>query len=710
MIEIMRKNSLGFLFFFLFIVGLALAGGRYWHYKKLLSTIFSNAQHNALLKTNQAVEAIDAFLTELIPLTQSIANTLSNTAMTDEQIITLLQEQKSAELFGLGVAFLPQEHLQNKKFAPYIHEQAGKQQVSYIEQTYDYTTPESTWFHEPMRYGEQFNKPYFGQVADTVLIEYAVPFYNPKTKNIAGIAFASQSVEHLQHLLSSTYRDTTGYSFIISQDGTVLSHPMHHLVRSQTNIVDLAQQTKNKKLKQAVKKALQGKSLEGVFYYNEINNTPSWLFCKKMPQTGLILCYSFDINELIFDQEIDNKHLPDLQRKWCMQLMIILAFSLIALICFIAFWYEMTPLTLWLVSAAISLLLTITLCALWYITYQFPDYTRTTQLVRNKHQLNQLLSSASTYEKTRYQSQQVYTVPTGIFINQLQFNGPDALTVVAYIWQRYHHELHKTLSQGFILPQARRPRIQEIGRMNNNTVETVLWLVEATVNQQLSYSTYPFDAKDLRLEIWHKDFDKNVILTPDFDSYRLLNIHALAGIDPSIDLGGWKINGSYFGYQAADYATNFGMYKIGPYGMYSYIDPSTHFEYFFNVMTQRNLIDTVIADLIPLIVIAAVLFMVLITSIPQGYGVLGSCAGILFAIIVEHSRFRSKAASQQLVYFENLYLVMYVATALVAIVSLLYLQRIMFRFIQYRSNLISQLLYWPLVLTTTIIITVYYLY
>ena len=309
-----------------------------------------------------------------------------------------------------------------------------------------------------------------------------------------------------------------------------------------------------------------------------------------------------------------------------------------------------------------------------------------------------------------FQYEQATYVQTGIFINHLQFIAENKIAIVAYIWQRYIDGVHDNISRGFIVPQATSITATEISRTKEKKVETIIWLVQATLNQHLNYARYPFDVKDLQIQLWHKDFDKNIILVPDLDSYRLINPRSLPGLSPGAYLAGWNIQGSHFGYKKNDYNTTFGMYTYGPFGIYQHIERSTTPELYFNITVNRRLIDTIIADLLPLIVIAVLLFVILLTSVKQGYAVLGSCTSVFFGLVFAQVRFRVKIPSYQLVYFENFYFLMYAAILAIVIVSILHLLELPLPFIRYRRNIIAKLLYWPILLVVLIIITMYYLY
>lgn len=133
-----------------------------------------------------------------------------------------------------------------------------------------------------------------------------------------------------------------------------------------------------------------------------------------------------------------------------------------------------------------------------------------------------------------------------------------------------------------------------------------------------------------------------------------------------------------------------------------------HFpELYFNIELKRNFIGPLISDMIPMIVVAFLVFSVLIISTTNkekiglfGFNtsaVLGYCAALFFVLIVSHVHLRENLAIMGLYYIESFYFVMYLAILAVSINSIIFASQAKFAFVQYKDNLIAKLLYWPLI-------------
>ena len=301
-------------------------------------------------------------------------------------------------------------------------------------------------------------------------------------------------------------------------------------------------------------------------------------------------------------------------------------------------------------------------------------------------------------------------IPTGIFINNVQFVSANQIQISAYIWQRFTDGLHDNIPRGPMLPQATDVAMNEVSRIKAGNTEIFLWEVYAKLNQFSLFDQYPFDTKALRIQLWHRYSKENDILVPDLNAYQLLTPRSLPGIDNDVYLPGWNVIATHFGYQTVNYSSNLGNYLTGPFGIYHSVDKSEVPELFFDILVVRRLLDTVVSDFLPISVIAFLLFIILLTSVQQGYAVIGSCASVFFATVIAHVRFRGKIPRAQIVYFESFYFMMYLAILIILLVILLYQLEFKIPFIRYRQNMISKILYWPVLFTSLAIITMIYLY
>ena len=197
----------------------------------------------------------------------------------------------------------------------------------------------------------------------------------------------------------------------------------------------------------------------------------------------------------------------------------------------------------------------------------------------------------------------------------------------------------------------------------------------------------------------HKDHYKNVILTPDFDAYNLINTASQPGLDENLFVSGWNIQGSFFEYNLHNYNTNF--------GIENYIGTKNYPELYFTIIMNRQFIDVLVNNFIVPFVVALLLFLVHLLIV-EGFNVLqvvAACSSFLFVIIVNQINLRSKILTSGIVYLEYFYFVLYIFIMVVAINAILYRQNKNISWIQYKHSLISKLLHWPGMLSLLLMLT-----
>jgi hypothetical protein len=371
--------------------------------------------------------------------------------------------------------------------------------------------------------------------------------------------------------------------------------------------------------------------------------------------------------------------------------------------------------TWWSMSTAVSIVLIIVLVKLWIHMNQF--VVEPTQLV-NEQAVNaylqenwedHIVAQAGHIEPTM-------KVKTGLFIQSLKFFNSTEVNITGYIWQRYQNGLHDSIKPspgevGFILPEqvdsSFEPR--EAYRVSTANEEIIGWYFEATVRQPFDYATYPFDHKTVWVRMWHKQFSHNIILVPDFDAYKATGAAEIFGIEENIVLDTWERENTYFDYNLSSYDTDFGIPNyIGQQGF-----PELH----YNFVVRRKFENAFIVYLLPLFLVATLLFAGLLTvsaddelSSRLGFdtsGFIAGCSVLFFVVMLAHIQLREQFAGSSIVYIEYFYILMYLLLVLATVNTYLFSIRPKrgCGFILYQDNIVVKVGYWPVVLGSLILIT-----
>jgi hypothetical protein len=72
-------------------------------------------------------------------------------------------------------------------------------------------------------------------------------------------------------------------------------------------------------------------------------------------------------------------------------------------------------------------------------------------------------------------------IPTGLYIQSVEFTGPYTLEVSGQIWQRYANNLPKDITKGVFLPEAKeQPTLKEVYRKQLGNEEVTSWTFRGT--------------------------------------------------------------------------------------------------------------------------------------------------------------------------------------------------------------------------------------
>ena len=681
-------------------------------YLKKTATASRNALAQATYTTQQTTTQINRFINTLETETKKLAAALSNTT-DDTQLIEKELRTKPAFITGVGIVSF--NTTDGQAVGYYFVEKNGQQQLISLADKATFLTNPEPFFELLKKSAQTYTGPLVDPFTEEKVLLYAQII---ATKDTTTLVFATQSLYHLQHVLNTLSTGKQGYWFIADSNSQIITHPRTIFTQQPTFLQDFVKTTDTPALA-----TLITSSKGTLTYKNEVTNQPSWLIFEKIAPTGWILCGVFEQLQAQISHN-ENRHYLMIICIGILVLFLLLMF-IITLFCTTARAHQ------WMLAILASCACMATIGALWYIANKHPVFTNydkahSIKPIENKVELYTFLDNLQSkkapeienlvddkkldyYLAYRYKLGRY--IPTGTFIHYMHFVSESQVQIVGYVWQRYFDGTHDGIVRGFVLPQATSDAsITEVFHKKVERQETIIWRVNATLNQNFSYTRYPFDTREITIQLWHADFGQNIILVPDLDSYPLLTTTSLPGLSANAYIPNWQFESSYFGYQNYLYNSLFGLYTYGPFGIYNLFNKSYTPELHFVATTQRLLMDTLIDDLLPLFLIALLLFVVFLTDIGHGYQVFAAYASIFFGIVVAQLHFRGKIPSNQLVYLENIYVIMYLALIITLMFTLLKLENTDPNSPGARKGKIAEILYWPILLSAIIILTVFYLY
>jgi hypothetical protein len=363
----------------------------------------------------------------------------------------------------------------------------------------------------------------------------------------------------------------------------------------------------------------------------------------------------------------------------------------------------------WSVSALVSLGCLIAVGTMWVRAYTVAPAPADT-VVTSQDEVTRYL--AALMPAPERGSEPPVFIPTGLYIESIQFKGPYNVQVSGYVWQRYPNDLPKDLvpkgeDVGFVMPEAQYARFFKVYQAQQGNEELIGWSFFATLREQFDYEEYPLDRQQIWIELWHSDFERKVYLAPDLEGYTSLNPAALPALDKDLVLEDWDFQESYFSYRAARYNSSF--------GIQGYVPAQRAPELRYIISIKRHLLSALISRMIVPIVILIQLFVIVMVigtkekrleqfGVRPG-AVIFTCAAFFFATLVAHNSLRGDLKAHGLVYLESLYILTYFVILAVAINSVLLVALPNLKLFRDYDNLWAKVLYWPTILLAMVVIT-----
>lgn len=646
-------------------------------------------------EAEKVAKTLDEELRSVQPIVQSIAERVSSGALDGAALPGIFEKEIVGNdlLFGIGAAYEPYSYRQDRRlYAPYyVRDQTGTPVLRYVDDEYDYTQFQHRWYGDTLLEGAGWSEPYFGRVADTQLVEYSVPFYSSDTAaeegaEPAGIIYANFSADHITDLLADLGIGRLGYGLVLSREGGFISHPRKELVSSDRTIFDIAWERGDTALHSMAVRAIQG--IRGdVDYQDNLTNQTSKIIFEPIASTGWSLAFVF----------IDEDEASSANRTRRDILHIILAFLLGGCsLCLLVLALRFDGIVhQWMGIAAVSALLIAAIGGVWMTSTRYPLRPEASRFRIVDQATLKSFESRLEREAGPNQEASLLFVPTGVFVKSIAFTSGNDVDVTGYVWQRYTHGVHDRLEPGFSLPEAESPEITVAYQKVTEEETLIGWYFVAKLRQEFNYDRFPLDEQEVWLRLRHKDLDEHVVLVPDLSSYSHMDPRSRPGVETDLLLPGWRIKSSYFNYREHEYSTNFGMAEF----------EASIAELHFNVDLQREFLSPFVSRIIPLFVVAAMLFaMVLVSSMVEAttQELLGSamqtvlgCAALFFVLIFEHISLRETLPSPRILYFEYFYFTAYTALMVVSLNSILLASGTGLWVIEHRDNLVPKMAFWP---------------
>lgn len=278
------------------IIFSATIGYFYYSSRVALEKELENNARNLVLAS---VNKLETELSSIGKVAEGVAHSLETGTYTETSRKTLLRQtlEGNKEIYGIGAAFEPEALQTGKKpVVPYYYRKNGELILT-TENDFQFLARD--WYKMPKDAGKKiWTEPYFDEASGEMLMtSCSLPFFEETGKNrrFLGVVVADVSLDWLTEIVSSIKVLKTGYSFLLSRNGTLLTHPDKAMIMKET-IFSIAAMRNNPALLDIGKKMLRGES--GFIPYAGSGGIKNWMYYAPVSSTGWTLAVVFPAQEL----------------------------------------------------------------------------------------------------------------------------------------------------------------------------------------------------------------------------------------------------------------------------------------------------------------------------------------------------------------------------------------------------------------------------
>jgi hypothetical protein len=642
-----------------------------------------------------AAAKLSAYQRGVEKIVNSLALELGTRRLNEKELEERLREavRKDPHIFRIGAAFEPGMGPVKGLYAPHYGIRGGRIRFFRLEESLDYTR--QNWYRDTIGEGARWSEPYYGVELKSPVAGFAAPFFRPGPegeKIPAGVVRVTFSPDGLDDLVYAPQIRKSGHTVLISKKGTLITSPLRESVESGKRIFDLPEREEMRqsaRFKDFCHKALTGERDEMDLL--EHGAPPCWLFLEPVP------CASWSLVGFYVNKEAHSGGRTFRQQRIRIAVGFIVFLTFLLALLNISF--RTSPCGLWVLSHGFSLLCFLAACFIWYLALSVPlEESYGDFLMTSKSNLARFINEQDHKARSLHRKPPVF-IPTGLHIQVLEFSEPNNLKICGYVWQKYGRGVARNISRGFTLPETKSLKISEEYGWRDEGLEVLGWRFEAEIREFFDYSKYPFDRQNIWIWLRHKDLDKNVMLVPDLESFKLLTPLALPGLHQGLVLPGYTILGAFFDFRPMVSSTDF--------GITNHSRAENFPELFYNIIVSRNFITPFISWIFPVFIILSILFIVLLKfsgdeALRKSYGlsglaVIGVIIALLLPLLLAQIHLRQNLDTERIIFVEYFYLITYLVLLLVAIAAYLFTGKRNMRVIQYGDCLAAKLIYWPIV-------------
>ncbi|MBF0556040.1 MAG: SpoIIE family protein phosphatase [Nitrospirae bacterium] len=306
----LKNRGITFKLIFLLLTGSTLIFALIFKYDYELTRkiILRNAEDNAKNIATITVHKIEGVLNIVERINNHTAEYMESAPRTKEWINMRLRYvvESNHEIYGATIAFEPHTIDKDLKYfgSYYFRNHGAFKFMNFGSEKDDYFNQD--WYQIPMELKKpMWSEPYFDPDAKIIESTYSIPFRdNASGERFIGITATDVDLNWLHETVASVKMLKTGYAFLISKNGTIVTHPDTKLIMNES-IFSIAETRADKNLRDIGKAMIAGetgfKKIDG-FGLGTVNKyQKSRLFYMPLRSEGWALGLIVPDDELLAD-------------------------------------------------------------------------------------------------------------------------------------------------------------------------------------------------------------------------------------------------------------------------------------------------------------------------------------------------------------------------------------------------------------------------
>jgi phosphoserine phosphatase RsbU/P len=268
------------------------------------NTIRKTARENAVFLASNTVSRIEKVLGPSEEIPELVARMLESAFLTRDSLIPFLKSilKDNKNIFGSAIAyepgFFPDKGLY---YAPYVF-QGGDSINDTMLGDEDYEYFYMDWYQVPkMTNSPYWSEPYFDEGGGNALMTtYSVPFYTYREgkRLFSGIVTVDISLDWLTEIMSGVRIFNTGYAFLISRNGVIITHPNKKYIMNES-IFSIAKENDQPGMRKIGRDMIQGKSnFESADFKSKWHAGKLWINYTGLPSSHWSIGVIYPENEM----------------------------------------------------------------------------------------------------------------------------------------------------------------------------------------------------------------------------------------------------------------------------------------------------------------------------------------------------------------------------------------------------------------------------